>query len=88
MSCYFNQDFDLYGDNDRAIIEQFFGDSSLDEVAAAAVEIDRFLAMPIAGLSQRFLSETGLHNVSIGETDTQTREWLFMARRVLTEQPG
>ena len=85
MDGYFNQDYDLYGDTDQAIVQAYAGDIDAGTIDATIAEIDAWLASPTIGLLERYRDATGRTNISIGETDAAAREWLAMVGRVLAD---
>lgn len=86
MQCYFNQDYDMYGETDEEILRLFVHETSTLGKLLIVAEIDRLLAEPVAGLYGRFVQETGEWNIEIGETDVETQEWLRMAREVIVSE--
>lgn len=83
MAAWFNQDVDLSGDTDAQVLERFAQDSGPVTIAATMAELDRMLALPVAGLRATFEAETGPHDLLIGETDADVRAWLMAARDTL-----
>ena len=89
MNSWLNQDYDLAGDSDEERLRNYAGTGQRELVEAVIVEIDRFLALPTAGLLARYRAETGEWNMLIGNTDEDARSWLQQAKqtfkRVLEE---
>ena len=83
MGSYFHQDYDLIGGSDDEILRNFATTNWEADVEATVQELDELLTMPIAGLLQRFVDETGRWNMTIGEDDASARAWLANSRYVL-----
>lgn len=83
MACYFNQDYDLYGDSDKEILMLFKREKPPTAIALALEEINYLLATPFEGLCERFQDETGPWDLVLAEDDVSALEWLQLARDVL-----
>lgn len=83
MGAYFNQDYDLHGDNDAEILQAFKRCLRPDELKATLQEVDYFLSLSVQGLRERYAGETDAWDYDVGEDDASTREWLIQARTVL-----
>lgn len=83
MGAYFNQDYDIHGETDEEILNEYKRCSSPATVTAIVAEIDSFLSRPIVGLKEEFEQETGKWDMIVGDDDQQVQAWLQAARDLL-----
>ena len=88
MSAYFNQDFGLFEETDEEALAEYASTTWDSDVDATIAEIDELLQQSSAGVLNRFREATGHSNVVIGSNDMEAREWLEMARKILSETPS
>lgn len=85
MNAYLNQDYDLSGEDDKAVLDDYAQTTWAADVRIAVAELERLLGGPTQGLLDRFEQATGRWNHQIGEDDAGARAWLGQARDRLSD---